>query len=60
MAHPPAARAVLLANGANATGIINTNDIDQTFANAGDAINLRLGTTNFDGLLQLYAPNERL
>src|SRR5438552_13971864 len=29
-------------------------------ANTGDSINLRLGTTNFSGELQLYGPNGAL
>jgi hypothetical protein len=51
-----------LTNGANATGAITLGDLDMwTFtANTGDKINLRLGTTNFDGWLQLFGPDGKL
>jgi hypothetical protein len=51
-----------LANGANATGTISLGDLDLwTFtANTGDSINLRLGTTNFSGYLELFGPNGTL
>jgi hypothetical protein len=51
-----------LTNGADATGTINLGDLDMwTFtANKGDNINLRIGTTNFDGWLQLFGPDGRL
>src|SRR3989442_15870523 len=44
------------------TGTITLADIDMwTFdANVGDAINLRLGTTNFNGKLQLFSPYGEL
>src|SRR3989442_1155998 len=44
------------------TGTITLADIDiWTFdANVGDAINLRLGTTNFNGKLQLFSPYGEL
>jgi hypothetical protein len=51
-----------LVNGANATGTINLGDLDMwSFtANKGDNINLRVGTTNFDGWLQLFGPDGKL
>jgi hypothetical protein len=52
-----------LVNGANQTGIIFTNTVADTYiftANAGDTINLRLGTTNFFGQLRLFGPNAAL
>jgi hypothetical protein len=51
-----------LTNGADATGTITLGDQDMwTFtANKGDSINVRLGTTGFHGLLELYAPNGAL
>jgi len=52
-----------LVNGANQTGIIFTNTVADSYtftANTGDSINLRLGTTNFYGKLQLYGPNGAL
>src|ERR1022692_2219594 len=51
-----------MTNGGNYTGTITLGDLDMfTFtANAGDSINLRLGTTNFVGNLQLYGPNGAL
>jgi hypothetical protein len=47
-----------LTNGANLTGAITLGDLDMwTFtATAGDVINLRLGTTNFSGALELFGP----
>src|ERR1022692_1989442 len=54
------ANASVLINGANQTGIIFTNTVADAYtftANTGDSINLRLGTTNFTGKLELYAPN---
>jgi hypothetical protein len=47
-----------MVNGANHTGTISLGDMDMwTFAaDVGDTINLRLGTTNFNGKLQLYDP----
>jgi len=47
-----------LTNGVNPTGTITLADMDMwTFAaNTGDAINLHLFTTNFNGKLQLYGP----
>ncbi len=47
-----------MTNGGNYDGTITLGDLDIfTFtANAGDNINLRLGTTNFSGRLQLYGP----
>src|SRR5882724_833522 len=57
------ANAGVIANGANQTGIILTNTIADSYtftANTGDSINLRLGTTNFSGELQLYGPNAAL
>ena len=51
-----------LVNGANATGTINLGDIDiwSFTANKGDNVNLRVGTTNFDGWLQLFGPDGKL
>ena len=52
-----------LVNGGNHSGIITTNDPSDSWtfsANAGDSINLRLGTTNFSGKLQLFGPNGAL
>jgi hypothetical protein len=48
-----------LANGANYYGTIiaNSSDTWTLSANPGDYIYLRLGTTNFQGYLQLFAPN---
>src|ERR1022692_77399 len=57
------ANASVLINGANQTGIIFTNTVADAYtftANTGDSINLRLGTTNFSGELQLYGPNAAL
>jgi len=57
------ANAATLINGANQTGIIFSNTVADSYtftANTGDSINLRLGTTNFYGLLQLYGPNAAL
>ena len=44
------------------TSAISLADLDLwTFnANLGDIVNLRLGTTNFNGKLQLYGPNGAL
>ena len=51
-----------MTNGASSTGTITLGDLDMwTFsANTGDSINLRLGTTNFYGKLQLFGPNGAL
>ena len=51
-----------LTNGANATGTITLGDLDMwTFtASKGDNINLRVGTTNFEGRLQLFGPDGAL
>src|SRR5205085_10621855 len=51
-----------MTNGGNYTGTITLGDLDTfTFtANAGHSINLRLGTTNFSGKLELYGPNGAL
>ncbi len=59
---PLGASATTLVNGANQTGIITNSEVDSyTFtANAGDSINLRLGTTGFYGYLRLYGPDEAL
>jgi hypothetical protein len=57
------ASASVLVNGANQTGIIFTNTVADSYtftANTGDSINLRLGTTNFSGRLQLYGPDAAL
>src|SRR5579859_2055977 len=58
--HIQTADASTLVNGANQTGFIFTNGVPDSYtftANAGDSINLRLGTgTNFYGFLQLYGP----
>jgi hypothetical protein len=56
------ASATTLVNGANQTGTIYSNTVDSyTFpANAGDSINVRLGSTGFYGNLQLYGPNGAL
>src|ERR1019366_5155916 len=57
------ASAATLVNGANQTGIIFTNTVADSYtftANTGDSINLRLGTTNFSGELQLFGPNGAL
>src|SRR5438876_1233377 len=57
------ANASVLVNGANQTGIIFTNTVANSYtfaANTGDSINLRFGTTNFAGKLQLYGPNGAL
>jgi hypothetical protein len=53
-------RALTLINGANQAGIIYTNTIVDSYvfaANVGDSINVRLGTTNFYGQLELKAPD---
>ena len=52
----------LLANGGNHSGTITLGDMDiWTFtANAGDYVNLRLGTTSFYGKLQVFGPNGAL
>jgi hypothetical protein len=51
-----------LTNGANAAGTITLGrqDLWSFTANSGDSINVRLGTTNFDGYLELYGPNGAL
>ena len=51
-----------MTNGGNYYGAITLGDLDmfRFTANAGDSINLRLGTTNFYGELQLYGPNGAL
>ncbi|HLX94363.1 MAG TPA: PPC domain-containing protein, partial [Verrucomicrobiae bacterium] len=51
-----------LINGANQTGTIFTNTTDSYIftANKGDSINLRLGTSGFPGILQLYGPDSLL
>src|SRR5260370_490482 len=51
-----------LMNGANQTGtlLVNTTNSYTFSANAGDSINLRLGTTNFTGTLRLYGPTSAL
>ena len=51
-----------MVNGGNFAGTITLGDLDLwTFtANAGDSINLRLGTTSFNGKLELYGPNGAL
>ena len=51
-----------LTNGGNYAGTIDKGDMDMwTFtANTGDSVNLRLGTTSFYGLLQLFGPNGAL
>ncbi len=57
------AKASVLINGANQTGVIFSNTVADSYtfaANTGDGINLRLGTTNFSGRLQLYGPNSAL
>ncbi len=57
------ASAATLVNGAEQTGSINTTNTTDSYtfsANTGDSINVRLGTTNFYGLLQLYAPGGAL
>ena len=59
---PPGDEGGPLTNGANATGTIALGDLDiWTFtANTGDKINLRVGTTNFDGWLELFGPDGKL
>ena len=59
--HIASAQTALL-NGTNADGTIlaNTTNSYTLNANSGDSINLRLGTTNFYGRLQLYGPNGAL
>jgi len=55
--------ASVIINGANQTGIIFTNTVADSYtftANTGDSINLRLGTTDFPGRLQLYGPDATL
>src|SRR2546430_2555268 len=49
-------------NGANQAGTLLASDLDSWAftANAGDSINLRVGTTSFYGKLQLYGPNGAL
>jgi hypothetical protein len=51
-----------LTNGANATGTNTLGGLAMwSFtANTGDNINLRVGTTGFDGWLQLFGPDGRL
>jgi|SRR5665213_2285512 len=59
---PLVASAQTLINGANQTGTITNKEVDSyTFtANAGDNINLRLGSTGFFGYLRLYGPDGAL
>ena len=55
--------ATTLVNGANQAGIIFTNTVADSYtfpANLGDSINLRLGTTDFPGNLQLFGPDGAL
>jgi hypothetical protein len=56
------ASAQTLVNGANQTGtiLINTTNSYTFSASKGDNINLRVGTTSFDGWLQLFGPDGRL
>ena len=56
------ASAATLVNGANQTGtiVVSTTNSYTFTANAGDNINLRLGTTNFDGWLRLFGPDGSL
>ena len=56
---PPGDEGGALMNGGNYPGTNSLGDIDMwTFtANAGDSINLRLGTTGYNGRLELYGPN---
>ena len=57
------AKASVLINGDNQAGIILTNTVADSYtftANQGDSINLRLGTMNFPGRLQLYGPDGAL
>ncbi len=56
------ASAQTIANGGIQTGTLALNTTNSyTFsANAGDSINLRVGTTNFDGNLQLFGPTSAL
>ncbi len=51
-----------MTNGGNHAGTISLGDLDlwSFTANAGDNIVLRLGTTGFDGDLNLYGPNGAL
>ena len=52
-----------LINGGNQTGIIFTNTTADSYtftANTGDNLVLRLGTTGFDGNLNLYGPTSAL
>src|ERR1039458_3857035 len=60
---PLVARAQTLVNGAKQTGTIFTNTVADSYnftANAGDSINLRVGTTGFNPVLKLYGPNGAL
>jgi hypothetical protein len=56
---PPGDEGGAMTNGGNHTGKITLGDLDMwTFtANTGDNVVLRLGSTNFDGNLNLYGPN---
>jgi hypothetical protein len=51
-----------MTNGGNYAGTITLGDLDMwTFtANAGDTINLRMGTMGFDGVIDLFGPNGAL
>jgi hypothetical protein len=59
---PPTDGGGPLTNGANATGTITLGrqDLWSFTANAGDSINLRLGTTGCEANLKLYGPNGAL
>ena len=51
-----------LINGTNAAGtlVVNTTNSYTLTANAGDNLVLRLGSTGFEGRLELYSPNSSL
>ncbi len=59
---PPGDEGGPMTNGGNHEGTISLGDLDlwSLAANAGDNIVLRLGTTGFDGDLNLYGPNGAL
>jgi hypothetical protein len=59
---PPGDAGGQLTNGAKYAGTTSLGEMDMwSFpADAGDSINLRVGTTGFDGYLRLYGPNGAL
>jgi len=59
---PPGAEGGPMTNGGSYAGTNSLGDLDlwSFTANAGDSLVLRLGTTGFDGNLNLYGPNGAL